>query len=290
LKPRTFLYFFREAFRGLVRNSLMSLAAIGIITIALLLFGLFYLFTVNLQHLGDLAWDKIEIRVFLEQNVEQVEEIGTKLAALPGVKSIKFIPKQEGAAALEKLLGNKNLFTEEDNPLPHCFNLSLTEGANIDEISRLASKVPGVEEVVFGQAFVKFLKIAIRIGLIVGMVFLLLTVCAVLYIVINTIQLTVYARRKEIEIMKLVGATDAFVRWPFLLEGMVLGLGGAALALILLTEGYTILIRKLSAYHNFIPLLPRAQVNSPLIIFLFTMGICFGAIGSLFSIKRYLKV
>lgn len=288
MKLRTFPYFFREAFRGLFRNSLISLAAMVIITIALLLFGLFFLFIVNLQHLGDLAWDQVEIRIFLEQEAKDSQTIRQQLATLPGVKSVKFIPKAEGAVSLEQLLGENNLFSTEDNPLPDCYSLSVTEGAEPAEIARLATALPGVEEVVYGQAFTRFLKIVVHLGMVIGIVLLLLTVLAVLYLVINTIQLTVFARRKEIEIMKLVGATDAFVRWPFLLEGVILGLGGAVLASVLLTEGYTLLIQRLSSYSRFFPLLSGTQINHTLILALTTMGLCFGGIGSLFSVKRYL--
>ena len=241
LKLRTFPYFLREAFRSLFRNSLISLASVAIITIALLLFGLFFLFIANLQHLGKLAWDQVEIRVFLEQGYKTPKVVGQQLAALPGVKNVKFIPKAEGVVFLEKTLGEKNLFSADENPLPDCYSLSLTDGAKPAEIARQAAALPGVEEVVYGQAFARFLRLALRLGMVVGFILLSLTVLAVLYLVINTIQLTVFARRQEIEIMKLVGATNAFVRWPFSSKDHPRP-RGAVLASMLLTEGYNILL------------------------------------------------
>lgn len=290
MKPKTFFYFLHEAFLGIFRNSLMSLAAIGIVSIALFLFGFFYLFSVNIQHLGALAWDKIEVRVFLKQDVSNQSEIKEKLTRIPGVKNVKFIPKKDGAAALERLLGNKNLFTNDDNPLPDCFHLSPTEKADIEEITRLASAIPGVEEIVYGQNFVRFIKVLIRLVLVAGFVMMIIMALAVLYMIINTIQLTVYARRTEIEIMKLVGATNSFVRWPFLLEGIFLGIAGALLAVLLLTKGYGFLLGKLGKLDVYIPLLRCTEVKQPLIISLFAMGIFFGGTGSLFSLQRYLKV
>lgn len=290
MKPKTFCYFLHEAFCGIFRNSLISLAAIGIISIALVLFGLFYIFTVNIQHLGTLAWDKIEVRVFLKQDVSNTEKIKKQLTQIPGVRDVKFIPKKDGAAALERLLGSKNLFTDDDNPLPDCFHLSPAEKANIDEITRLASAISGVEEIVYGQKFVNFLKVLIRLVLVMGLVLMIFSALAVLYMVVNTIQLTVYARRNEIEIMKLVGATNSFIRWPFLLEGIFLGVGGAFLAVLLLTKGYGFLLGKLRRLNVYIPLLRCTEVKQPLIISLFAMGIFFGGTGSLFSLQRYLKV
>lgn len=268
----------------------MTLTAMGIISIGLFLFGMFFLLTANLRHFTALAWEEIELRVFLEQTVTNPEQIGAKLAALPGVKSVKFVSKAEGAAALEKMLGNKNLFLDDENPLPAAFNLSLMEAADLQSLTRLAAEVSGVEEVVFRPDFIKFLEILNRLAWVIGLTLLLVTGFAVLYIVVNTVQLTVYARRKEIEIMKLVGATDAFVRWPFLLEGIILGLLGAGLALLVLKEGYAFLTNKIQLYRRFLPLLTGEELNLQLIVALLLMGLFFGGFGSHVSLKRHLKV
>ena len=203
---------------------------------------------------------------------------------------MKFVSKAEGAAALEKMLGNQNLFLDGENPLPAAFNLSVQETADLQTLTRLASAIPGVEEVVFKQDFVRFLEIVIRLIMIFGFALLFLTAFAVLYIVVNTIQLTVYARRKEIEIMKLVGATDAFVRWPFVLEGIILGLLGAGLALLILREGYGFLVHKIQFYRRFLPLLSGPELELKLMAVLLGMGFFFGALGSHVSLKRHLKV
>lgn len=290
MKLRTFFYFLREALKGLVRNRLMTLTAMGIITIGLFLFGIFFLITANFRYFTTLAWEEVEIRVFLEPAARNPEAVGHKLAALPGVAKVTFISKAEGAAALERMLGQKNLFLSGENPLPDAYTLKLTETADPKEVTRLASDIPGVEEVVFGRDFVEFLQMINHFTLVVGLIFLILTALAVLYIVVNTIQLTVYARRKEIEIMKLVGATDSFVRWPFLLEGVILGLLGAGLAVFLLTEAYAFLVQRLGLYRRFLPLRADQELKVQLMIVLFVMGLFFGSFGSRISLKRYLKV
>jgi len=290
LKPRSFFYFLHEALLGLVRNRLMSLTAMGIITVGLFLFGLFLLVTANLQYFTDLAWGEIELRVFLKPAVTNQAAIGKQLSALPGVQSVTYISKAEGAVSLEKMFNNNHLFLDEENPLPDAFNLTLTKTADPEALTRLVTAIPGIDEIVFGQDFVKFMEIAIRLVMVAGLILLFLTGLAVLYIVVNTIQLTVYARRKEIEIMKLVGATDAFVRWPFLLEGIILGLLGAGLALLLLREGYTYLVFRLQHYRRFLPLLTGKEINLTLTVSLLSMGLFFGGFGSHISLKRYLKV
>ncbi|HHT48003.1 MAG TPA: ABC transporter permease [Firmicutes bacterium] len=291
MKPRTFGYFLREALHGLVRNRLMTITALGIITIGLFLFGIFLLLTANLRYFTTLAWKEVEVRVFLQPSVTDPATVGAQLATLPGVAKITFVPKAEGAATLERLFGQQGtLFLNDENPLPDAYTLSLAEKADPQEIAKLATAVPGVEEVICGQDFVEFLEMIIQLTLIVGLILLTLTALAVLYIVVNTIQLTVYARRKEVEIMKLVGATDSFVRWPFLLEGIILGLLGAGLAFLLLSKGYGFLVHRLRLYRRFLPLLSGGEFQTHLMVALFTMGLFFGGFGSHVSLKRYLKV
>jgi len=290
LKLRTFRYFFREAGHSLARNGWMSLAAMGTITIALILFGGFYLITTNLQHFGQLALGRIEIRVFLDDSVQNNQGIEEKLAAISGVEKVEFVSKEEGARSLERMLGGGDLFREGENPLPDSFNIHPAAGADVERIALQAQGITGIDEVVYGQNFVKFLNVAVRMVWIAGLGLLFLVVLAVLYIVVNTIQMTVYARRKEIEIMKLVGATDWFVRWPFLLEGILLGLGGAIISAVVLLEGYTFIHNRLREVSAVFTLLTRTEITPYLIGGFFIMGIFFGAWGSLLSVKKYLDV
>jgi cell division transport system permease protein len=290
LKIRTLRYFSREAVRGICRNRLMSLAAIGTITMALLLFGGFYLVTSNLQYWGQRAKSQIEMRAFLGKTAPGRQEMERRLSSIPGVKEVKFIPKEEGARILSEMLGQPGLFSQGENPLPDGFNIYPASGADVEAIAAKIQRISGVEEVVYGQNFVRLLNLFVRLIWIVGLILISLTVFAVLYIVINTIQLTVYARRQEIEIMKLVGATDSFVRWPFLLEGVYLGIIGALISIFLLLEGYTILYGKAKSFTRILPVLSGFEVTTDLIVFLLAMGIFFGVLGSSLSVRRYLKV
>jgi len=290
LKLRTFRYFFREAWRGLVRNRLMSLTAMGTITIALMLFGVFCLFTTNLQYFSNLALGRIEIRAFLSESARNYELLKAEIQAIPGVQRVKFISKEEGARWLEKALGNKGLFLGGENPLPNSINVYPARGANVENIARQVQRVAGVDEVVYGREFVRLLHIIVRLIWVIGFGLLFLVMLAVLYIVVNTIQMTIYARRKEIEIMKLVGATDWFIRWPFMLEGIMLGLGGALIAVIIVLEAYAFLNNRLGQVSTVLSLLTRAEITPYVIGGFFGIGIFFGALGSLLSVKRYLSI
>ncbi|NLZ43369.1 MAG: ABC transporter permease [Clostridia bacterium] len=290
MKLRTFRYFFREAWRGIVRNRLMSLTAMGTIAIALILFGVFSLFTTNLQYFSGLALGRIEIRAFLSESARNFELLKAEIQAIPGVQRVEFVSKEEAARWLEKALGNKGLFLGGENPLPNSFNVYPARGTNVENIAGQVRRVAGVDEVVYGREFVRHLHIIVRLIWVIGFGLLFLVMLAVLYIVVNTIQMTIYARRKEIEIMKLVGATDWFVRWPFMLEGIMLGLGGALVAVIIVLEAYSFLHNRLGRLSTVLSLLTRAEITPYIIGGFFGVGIIFGAVGSLLSVKRHLSI
>lgn len=292
MKVRTFGYFIKEAGNGLMRNGLMALAALGTITISLLVLGCFYILVTNFSYIGRSARDVIEIKVFLAKDQTNYPQIYNKLMAVPGVAKVRFVSKEEGARMLEKVLGNKKdlFFSEDDNPLPDSFVVKLQDRADVEKIAEQITEIPGVDEVYYGKTFVDAMMILVHVILAVGIGLIILMILAVLYIVVNTIQLTVFARRKEIEIMKLVGATDWFIRWPFILEGIMLGLGGAIIAVLLLSKAYHFLYGEIRKVAAFIPLVAEARVNNGLILLLVVVGVLFGMVGSFLSVKRYLKV
>jgi cell division transport system permease protein len=292
LKAKTISYFLKEAGNGLVRNGLMSLAALGTITVSLLVLGSFYILAANFNHFGELAKNVIEIKVFLKEGFEEYPATYDQIMKVDGVKNVKFVSKGEGAKRLEKILGNKKnlFFNEGDNPLPDSFIVRLKETANINRVVERIQKIQGVEEVYYGKSFVEAMLILVKVVGAIGIGLIILMILAVLYIVVNTIQLTVYARRKEIEIMKLVGATDWFIRWPFILEGAMLGIGGGLLAVLLLSKSYHFLFKELARAASFLPLVTEARVNNGLVTLLLVVGLIFGASGSLLSVKRYLRV
>jgi cell division transport system permease protein len=292
LKAKTFWYFAKEAGNNLVRNGLMALAALGTITIALLVLGCFYILISNFNHFGTMAKDVIEVKVFLKEGVEDYPRIYNFLSEVEGVKKVRFVSRSEGAKNLERLLGNKKalFFNEDENPLPDGFEVKLKEDSDVKAVVKTIEQLPGVQEVFYGKTFVEAMIILAKIALVVGTGLIILMILAVLYIVVNTIQLTVYARRKEIEIMKLVGATDWFIRWPFLLEGVMLGLVGATLSILILSKTYHFLFMELRKVAAFIPMVAEIRVNNGLMVLLLIVGVVFGATGSLLSVKRYLKI
>lgn len=292
VKLRTFAYFTREAFNALVRNSLMSLTATGIIMVALIMMGVFYILQVNMGKYIVSLRETVDIKVFLteEINPSDLVDLKNKFAGLRGVKEVVFVSKEKGRQLLAEAfkLDPEELFSDA-NPLPDMFHLKLEEKADIDSIVGRVKGFPGVDEV-YAASAAKMFFLTLQIIRAGGAGILVLIFFASVYIMINTIRLTVLARRREIEIMKLVGATNWFIRWPFLIEGLFLGTISAVIAIIILSNAYGSLAGKIYTMAKFIPLTPVKEISLGLSIWLLSTGFLIGLAGSFMSLKKFLKV
>lgn len=289
MKLRTLWYFTKEASIGLSRNGLMTLATIVTITLSLIVLGSFHIVIANTNYLMDMAKEVLELRVYLQDDADPYE-LQSKIIEYPGVKDVTYIPKEKGAEWLEQNLGVKDLFKATDNPLPNMINVKLQDDAKVKTLAKKIETLAGIDEVEYGESFVEMMLIIVQIVWILGISLVAIIGIVVLYIIVNTIRLTVFARRKEIEIMKLVGATDWFIRWPFLIEGIMLGLTGAIVALLLLSKGYGLLTQYIKQFAPFIPLLAEQVINRQMLVLMTALGIFFGMLGSMVSLKKFLRV
>lgn len=289
MKVKTFWYFTKEASFGLSRNGLMSLAAITTITLSLIILGCFFIVISNFTHFAEMAKGVLELKVYLKENVDH-EPLRTAISELKGVKEVRFVSKEEGAKWLEQSLGVKNLFVTSDNPLPDTLDIKLATEVNVKKLVNKINIMDGVDEVAYGKTFVEAMLVIIQIIWVLGLCLVTIVALVVLYIIVNTIRLTVLTRWKEIEIMKLVGATDWFIRWPFILEGIILGLSGTLISLLLLSKGYHLAYGYIRQIAPFIPLLNETVINQGMFWIISVVGISFGAIGSSMTIKKFLRV
>lgn len=289
MRIKTFWYFAREAAIGLSRNGLMTIATTVTITLSLIILGFFYIIIANGNYLLDAAKGVLELRVYLTDDADPYA-LQSKIIEYQGVKDVSFVSKEESAEWLEKNLGIQDLFKTMENPLPNTINIKLRDDAKVRTLAQKVEALEGVDEVEYGETFIEWMLIAVQIVWILGIGLVTIVGIVVLYIIVNTIRITVFARRKEIEIMKLVGATDWFIRWPFLIEGIILGLIGAVIALLLLSKGYYLLLQYIKQFAPFIPLLTEQAVNRQLFVITLGLGFSFGAIGSMLSLKKFLRV
>lgn len=294
-------YLIQEGFRNIYHNRAISLAAIGVLMACLLLVGSSLLFTMNINQLVGYFESQNEMMVFLEDEVrgEELTELDTAIRSLPNVASATFISREEGLKSWMAELGDDGTLLEwliEDNPLQNSYrvvvdDLSLMQDTidniialgGIDTVSasnKVAQAVTGLKQAVAVMG-------ASVIGLLV-----LVSLC----IVSNTIRLTVFSRRKEISIMKYVGATDTFIRLPFFSEGVLLGLIAATLAFLLLWGGYALLCEWLAqsalAWAGLLDrqLIDFSSVATRLYLYFLAGGVGIGGFGSVVFLGKYIKV
>lgn len=305
MNPRAWVTAFRDAFASMRQSSLMSLASMATVAVSLLVLSVVLLLAVNMEHWATSVEQQVEVKVYLcasfddvkcnkqELKEEQKKAITDQIAKLPGVKEAVFITRQQ---VLEKMKVDfkeqKDILDgfEKDNPFSDLVQVRATDTKTVKAISEAAAKIPGVRKVDYGQDYVDNLLVLTHAIRVAGVGLVILLVIATVLTISNTIRLAVYARRREIAIMKLVGATDWYIRRPFMIEGVFLGVAGALLAMALTGYGYQ---RTEIAVHvkvPFLPVVPAQDVLMSLTLGLVVLGGVLGAVGSLISMRRFLKV
>ena len=295
MKLQTSEYFIQEVFRSLRRNNWMSFASIGTVAVSLFVLGVFLLLVLNMNRMASALESQVQISVYLEDELsaDDRRDIASDIEALQGIESIRYISKDEAKARLEDRLGDQKYLLDalgDKNPLPDSFEVVVKSPDLVETAAKAIDRMDGVQEAKYGQDVIEHLFAITRLIRIFGLVLMVLLAGATLFIISNTIRLTVFARRKEIAIMKYVGATDWFIRWPFLLEGMVLGFVGGVIAAVALRSFYAPMAAKITDTLTFFPLMPQYPSMNYITVALLLTGMAIGALGSALSLKRFLKV
>lgn len=295
MKLKTGEYFIQEVFHSLRRNNWMTFASIGTVAVSLFVLGVFLILVLNMNRLAGMLESQVQISVYLEDHLTDREkrQIGYDIESLQGIDSVTYVDRETAKERLKDRLGDQKYLLDalsEDNPLPDAFEVTVTTPAVVESAAGAISAMQGVEEAKYGQDVIEHLFDITRLMRIFGFVLMGLLGGATLFIISNTIRLTVFARRKEIAIMKYVGATDWFIRWPFLLEGVVLGCIGGLIAAVALRSFYAAMAAKIYSTLAFFPLLPQYPFMNYVTAVILLAGIVIGAIGSVISLKRFLRV
>lgn len=288
-------YCFREAFLSIWRNSWLSAASVGVVAVSLLILGSSLLLVVNANSIAGELESSVEISVFLKDGTtpDQIRDIQSKIKSRPDVAQVEFVPKEQALEEMKENLGeNKDILAglEEKNPLPDAFRV---KAHTVEQVASLASwleSFAGVDRVRYGQDVVEKLLALSRWVRTAGLAAMALLGLAAIFLIATTIRLSVFARRKEIGIMKFLGATNWFVRFPFLLEGMFLGLAGSFIAVVVIYFGYLSLIGSIKMSLPFVQLVDERRLIISLMQALLALGLAIGAAGSMISVRRFLKV
>lgn len=293
MKIKTFKYFFKESISNIIKNRVMSFASITTVAAALFVLGIFMLLVANVNKMVTSVEDKVEIKAFLNDDVTTIRqnEIESEIKKIPAVKSIVFESKEEALEKFKSQLGeNSDLANGLDlkNPLPASFIIKVDRVENVADTSNKIAKMEGIYKVKDGRDILDKLIRVINFIKASSLALIVILGAVGIFLISNTIRLTVYARKKEIGIMKYIGATDWFIRWPFLFEGMFLGLFGAIISILLLRFGYNYVVKIVATDVVIFSLIPAEYIIKTLAWQFSIVGIVIGGLGSLISLRRFL--
>ena len=290
----TFKYYLKQAFSGIYRNKLMVLISVSTIIFSMLLLGLSIIFGTNLGYISNQLEASFEINAFVDLSYtdEAAKALEPEIKAVENIKSVAFATKEEALASLESTYDDAAFFAglEEDNPL-HCYyKISLTDVNHAASVEKALSEIPGISKVSNRtdvlNGIISFTGIARNVSLVAMIIFALVAV----FIISNTIKLTLMNRKREIEIMKSVGATNRFIRSPFIIEGTVVGIIGGVIAFIPAHFAYNSLYNWWAGFFGLFNLMQVSTVSLTLITVFIIAGAIIGAIGSIVSVRKYLTV
>ncbi len=298
MKIRTVKYMFRQGLVGLWRNRGMSVASIGSVAASLVVLGLIITLVLNINNVAELTQMQFDsIQVYLNEGLDQneVQEIGQRIGSIDGVQLVEYESKEQALKNMKERWGEQGYLLEylENNPLPNSFIISMETLEDADGIVAELQKLEGIDEIKYYKEIIEnLLKIAGFIRT-VGLVLILILILVAMFIISNTIKLTLNARRQEINIMKYVGATNWFIRWPFVLEGMALGLSGALIAVLVVYFGYQytfqIISDRFTVMVSAYMIGTRAMMHTTISMFS-VLGAGVGALGSFISLRKHLRV
>ncbi|HHZ16653.1 MAG TPA: permease-like cell division protein FtsX [Peptococcaceae bacterium] len=295
MKLSSLRYIIRDAFQSIRRNAIMTIASVATMSISLLILGSAWLLVLNSQHMASAMESELEINAYLQQELTREEALNLRraLEAVPGVAKVSFVSREEGLQRLQDRFGEETSIVDtlgESNPLPDMYSIKAEIAEEVPQIAQAIQEVEGVDTVRYGQGMVEKLLAFTQWLRTAGIVLVVAIGLGAVFLIATTIRLTVFARRKAISIMKLVGATDWYIRMPFLLEGMIIGFLGAGLAVLCLQLIYNQLVQNIMVTLNFLPILQDESLIKSVYKSLLLIGTSLGAIGSVISMHRFLRI
>ena len=299
MKISSIKYFIVDALKSLNRNKTVSLASVATVAATLFILGVFLLIVFNVNAgVKDLG-SKLEVKIYLKDDFTIADKLAIESAInnVKGVSNVRFENKADALEKVKKQFGedSKALVQgfEKNNPFPNAYLVRVEKPEVVGDVVQAATGLSGIEKIKDVREIVdKIIKITNTLK-IIGLVLFAILISVSLFLIGNTIKLTVYSRRKEIGIMKYVGATDWFIRWPFIIEGMILGISGAIISTVALYFIYGAVFHRLVnvslGFLGFALLNPQFILSTILWQFILG-GIIIGATGSVIAIRKFLAV
>ncbi|MBI5476836.1 MAG: ABC transporter permease [Ignavibacteriales bacterium] len=282
-------YILKEGIAGFGRAKLASIGSIITIVISLLLVGIFYVVSTNTSKLVEGIRQRVELEAFLEEPISRIRisEIERQLKSIEGIEQVKFISKDEAANIFKDQFGEDINNVLDFNPLPPSFKIFLMEGFRTRDkaegIHKKIMEIKGIQNIAYRRELLEFLDQRVKMLYSIGLALGVLLAISAAFLVSNTIRLTIYAKRKSVQTMKLVGATRFFVRAPFIVEGILQGLVGGVMAALIIYYLLTMAAGFVSQ-----ELVDFLQVGASFYLIIITGGIFLGFFGSAISVRRFI--
>ena len=299
MKYNVLTYLIGEGFSNIFKNKKQAATSFGTMCVIMIFFGVCFILVGNFNHFIEQVESEQGIQAFIENDAtdQEVTEIGNQIKDLQGVNTVEFVSKEEALQQMKDRLGEKSYLLdgyEENNVFPASYVVKLTD---LTQTSNVKSQIEGMNNIKkvtsSDETIAALVKVAngIKIGsyiIIAALVFISI------FIISNIIKLTVHARRKEISIMKYVGATNSFIRWPFIVEGVIIGLVSGAISLVIIASIY-LLVEQNIGFIGFLSnlgltLLEFSEMFNLILIVYLVLGVGLGVLGSTLSMRKYLKV
>lgn len=286
----------RDAIKSVFRNFSLSLASISCITITLLVVSIAVILTLNVNNFTGLVEKDVTIVTFLDQGIsdEHIDEIKKEIEKIGGIESIEFQDKMDIS---KEMMDSSDTFksimekwTEENTPIQDTY---LVKVINIDEIGSIAKKIEKlkyVESVKYGEGMVESLVAVFEVVKKIGIAIVLALIVVTAFLIANTIKITIFSRKREIEIMRLVGASNLNIKIPFIFEGLFLGILGSIIPIAITVYGYFALYSNFNGFSSFIKLVAPEPFVYYVSAILLGIGILVGMFGSVRAVKKHLKI
>lgn len=294
MRISTIGYFFGEGFKSVNRNRMMSLASVSTVMASLLILGIFFITMSNVNYMVKNVESGVEIKVFLKNDAtnDQKSAIETEMKKAEGVTDVSFESKQEAMENFKKQLGDNGDLVAGVDPekvMPNSYIIKMEGPKYVDNVVQKLKTMDGIDEIKDGRQFLDKLMNITNFIKTLGITLMVILLVVAVFLISNTIKLTVMARRREIGIMKYIGATNWFIRWPFVVEGVLLGLLGALISGAIVGYGYTIAVDALTK-NLIVGLLSPIDVIPTMLAMFGVMGVGLGFLGSALSMRKFLNV
>jgi len=292
-------YFFNRAWINIRQNVFVNVVTVGTIALALLIVSLFLLVFVNMESAAENWSERVQVTVYFDHDLTPPEQatFRNRIEALPGFSRISYVSRDEALKRFKDRLRGQETLLEGVRPevLPTSLEITLKRSSrdtlSVEKFVTSLKRIPGISEVQYGEEWVRRFNLFLNFMRLLGALLGAFLVVAVIFIVSNTIKLTIYARRDELEVMSLVGATRFFIKAPYLVEGVIQGGAGAALAIAALFGLYELFMYNADSFLTFNPVTSGLSFLPPeYLAALLLSGVVLGFVGSLTSLKRFITI